>query len=112
MPWLAQTVRANCACRPILRKAAEPFCIDEHSAGAFCALTRDIGARAACRYLYRSRVAYRSARAVYREDNISPGSTDHDQADTAPIILPRLASVHLYWPDEARISVGLAFPFV
>ncbi|PGH31075.1 hypothetical protein GX50_06134 [[Emmonsia] crescens] len=115
---------------PILRKAVELFCNDdvyeqekwlrELQTGSPDALISLLVLSAPRLeklrlelpgYHYLSRVAHWFSGAAYRGNNVSPNGSDHDEEDMASIILPRLTSVHMYWPDVTQISVDLAFPF-
>ncbi|EDN02299.1 predicted protein [Histoplasma mississippiense (nom. inval.)] len=130
-PWLAQMVRelrlpttkrslftadedlgyerwtALAAAEPVLRKAVEPFFIDDiYEQEKLEKLELELPG-----YHYLSRVAHRSAGTTYRGNNSSLSCDDHREEDTVPIILPRLTSMHMYWPDESQMSVDFAFPF-
>ncbi|OJD19410.1 hypothetical protein AJ78_00584 [Emergomyces pasteurianus Ep9510] len=62
-------------------------------------------------YHYLSRVAKRSVGRTYQGNNGLPNSSEYDEENMGPIILPHLASVHMYWPRDTQIHVDLAFPF-
>lgn len=153
-PWLAQMVRelrlpttkrslftadedlgyerwtALAAAEPVLRKAVEPFFIDDIYEQEKWVRDLQTGSPDALisllvlslprleklelelpGYHYLSRVAHRSAGTTYRGNNSSLSCDDHREEDTVPIILPRLTSMHMYWPDESQMSVDFAFPF-